>query len=144
MGGEHAKGAGAIRVLGGRGNGEKQRGEREAKRRHWGSAERDLKLAHGSPIRYRYVARAWPLSYYQTVFATEPGSAEMPSAGRPFTREIVERLDAKGIEIAPIILHAGVASLERADRAGRRQWAARSFRDARRHESPLAGRYSLL
>ena len=29
---------------------------------------------------------------YQTVFATEPGSAEMPSAGRPFTPELVTRL----------------------------------------------------
>jgi S-adenosylmethionine:tRNA ribosyltransferase-isomerase len=49
---------------------------------------------------------------YQTVFATEPGSAEMPSAGRPFTPELVTRLVARGIEIAPLLLHTGVASLE--------------------------------
>ena len=41
---------------------------------------------HGAPIRYRYVARAGRSPAYQTVFATEPGSAEMPSAGRPFSR----------------------------------------------------------
>jgi S-adenosylmethionine:tRNA ribosyltransferase-isomerase len=67
---------------------------------------------NGFPIRYSYVTRAWPASMYQTVFATEPGSAEMPSAGRPFTPELVTRLVAHGIQIAPLVLHTGVASLE--------------------------------
>ena len=67
---------------------------------------------HGSPIRYNYVTRAWPASMYQTVFATEPGSAEMPSAARPFTPELVTRLVSAGIQIAPLLLHTGVASLE--------------------------------
>jgi S-adenosylmethionine:tRNA ribosyltransferase-isomerase len=67
---------------------------------------------HGSPIRYRYVKRSWPSSYYQTVYATEPGSAEMPSAGRAFTPDLITRLVARGIQIAPLILHTGVASLE--------------------------------
>jgi S-adenosylmethionine:tRNA ribosyltransferase-isomerase len=66
----------------------------------------------GAPIRYSYVPRAWPSSTYQTVFATEPGSAEMPSAGRPFTSDLVARLVSHGIRIAPIVLHTGVASLE--------------------------------
>jgi len=66
----------------------------------------------GRPIHYGYVPRAWPSAMYQTVFATEPGSAEMPSAGRPFTPELVTRLVARGIEIAPLLLHTGVASLE--------------------------------
>lgn len=66
----------------------------------------------GSPIRYSYVGAPWPESMYQTVFATEPGSAEMPSAGRPFTPELVTRLVANGIQIAPLLLHTGVASLE--------------------------------
>jgi S-adenosylmethionine:tRNA ribosyltransferase-isomerase len=68
--------------------------------------------AHGFPIRYGYVTRAWPPAMYKTVFATEPGSAEMPSAARPFTHELVTRLISKGIEIAPLLLHTGVASLE--------------------------------
>lgn len=67
---------------------------------------------HGFPIRYQYVQQAWPISYYQTVYATEMGSAEMPSAGRAFTTEIITRLAAKGVAIVPLILHAGVASLE--------------------------------
>jgi S-adenosylmethionine:tRNA ribosyltransferase-isomerase len=67
---------------------------------------------NGKPIRYGYVKRAWPGSYYQTVFATEMGSAEMPSAGRAFTPELVTSLVARGIQIAPLLLHTGVASLE--------------------------------
>jgi S-adenosylmethionine:tRNA ribosyltransferase-isomerase len=66
----------------------------------------------GFPIRYGYVKQSWPSSMYQTVFATEMGSAEMPSAGRPFTPELVTRLVSSGIQIAPIVLHTGVASLE--------------------------------
>jgi S-adenosylmethionine:tRNA ribosyltransferase-isomerase len=46
------------------------------------------------------------------VFAAEPGSAEMPSAGRAFTRETVRTLRERGIGIAPLVLHTGVASLE--------------------------------
>jgi S-adenosylmethionine:tRNA ribosyltransferase-isomerase len=67
---------------------------------------------HGQPIRYGYVDRPWPISTYQNVYATEPGSAEMPSAGRPFTPEIITRLVAKGVGVAPLVLHTGVASLE--------------------------------
>src|SRR6266550_967992 len=67
---------------------------------------------HGSPIRYSYVPKPWPLSYYQTVFAAEPGSAEMPSAGRGFTHEIIERLAQKGVRVLPLVLHTGVSSLE--------------------------------
>jgi len=67
---------------------------------------------YGSPIRYAYVPKPWPLSYYQTVFSAEPGSAEMPSAGRAFTPQIVQRLIRKGVRIAPLILHTGVSSLE--------------------------------
>ncbi|RJL20394.1 S-adenosylmethionine:tRNA ribosyltransferase-isomerase [Bailinhaonella thermotolerans] len=69
--------------------------------------------AHGVPIRYSYVERDWPLSAYQTVFSTVPGSAEMPSAARPFTAELVTRLVSAGVAIAPITLHTGVASPEK-------------------------------
>ena len=71
---------------------------------------------HGSPIRYGYVPRPWPLSAYQNVYAVEPGSAEMPSAGRPFTTELITRLVAGGVLVAPIVLHTGVSSQERHER----------------------------
>jgi len=71
---------------------------------------------HGRPIRYGYVERPWPLAAYQSVYATEPGSAEMPSAGRPFTAEIITRLVAKGVGVSPLVLHTGVASLETDER----------------------------
>jgi S-adenosylmethionine:tRNA ribosyltransferase-isomerase len=67
---------------------------------------------HGRPIRYGHVDRDWPLSAYQTVYANEAGSAEMPSAGRAFTAELITALVARGIGITPVVLHAGVGSLE--------------------------------
>ena len=69
-------------------------------------------LEHGRPIRYSYVPRAWPLEMYSTVFAHELGSAEMPSAARPFTLDMVRRLERTGVGIARILLHCGVSSLE--------------------------------
>jgi S-adenosylmethionine:tRNA ribosyltransferase-isomerase len=72
----------------------------------------DYLRRHGRPIRYGYVSEQWPIDAYQTVFALEPGSAEMPSAGRPFTAELVTELVARGILVAPVILHTGVASPE--------------------------------
>jgi S-adenosylmethionine:tRNA ribosyltransferase-isomerase len=66
----------------------------------------------GFPIRYNYVKARWSLEYYQTVFATEPGSAEMPSAGRPFTPELMERMISKGIRIGHLILHTGISNIE--------------------------------
>ena len=66
----------------------------------------------GRPIRYRHVPKEWPLACYQTVFATEPGSAEMPSAARPFSPELVTGLVARGVGFAPLVLHTGVSSLE--------------------------------
>ncbi len=67
---------------------------------------------YGVPIRYGYVGRDWPIDMYQTVYATEIGSAEMPSAGRAFTPEVMTDLVAKGVQVVPLILHTGVASLE--------------------------------
>jgi S-adenosylmethionine:tRNA ribosyltransferase-isomerase len=79
---------------------------------------------HGHPIRYGYVRADWPLSAYQTVWAGEPGSMEMPSAARPFTHELVTRLVAAGVLIAPLVLHTGVSSPER-------------------HETPYPERYAV-
>ncbi|MFF5299302.1 S-adenosylmethionine:tRNA ribosyltransferase-isomerase [Streptomyces sp. NPDC013161] len=71
---------------------------------------------HGRPIRYSYTERDQPLSVYQTVFSlpTEDGtgSAEMPSAARPFTARLVAELVSRGVQFAPITLHTGVASAE--------------------------------
>jgi S-adenosylmethionine:tRNA ribosyltransferase-isomerase len=71
---------------------------------------------HGRPIRYGYVPGAWPLEAYQTVYALDPGSAEMPSAGRPFTADLITQLVARGVLVAPITLHTGVSSPERHER----------------------------
>ena len=65
---------------------------------------------HGEPIRYAHASGEWPLEMYQNVFADEPGSAEMPSAGRPFTFEQLADIREAGIDIAFVTLHAGVSS----------------------------------
>ncbi|MGZ4247517.1 MAG: S-adenosylmethionine:tRNA ribosyltransferase-isomerase [Solirubrobacteraceae bacterium] len=79
---------------------------------------------HGRPIRYGYVSDPWPLEAYQNVYATTPGSAEMASAGRPFTPELITSLIARGVLLAPITLHCGVSSPER-------------------HESPMPERFEV-
>jgi S-adenosylmethionine:tRNA ribosyltransferase-isomerase len=68
--------------------------------------------AHGRPIRYRYVEHDWSIDAYQTIFADRPGSAEMPSAARPFSDALVTSLVRRGVSLAPITLHTGVSSLE--------------------------------
>lgn len=70
----------------------------------------DLLYRLGQPIRYEYVSAPWDLDYYQTVYAKEPGSAEMPSAGRAFTWKSLFDLKRRGIETAHIVLHTGLSS----------------------------------
>jgi len=92
------------------------RGERLWWARVTGSGVAGLLREHGRPIRYSYTERDQPLSVYQTVFSlpTEDGtgSAEMPSAARPFTARLVAEFVSRGVQFAPITLHTGVASAE--------------------------------
>lgn len=67
---------------------------------------------YGQPIRYGYVRQSYSLDHYQTIFADVPGSAEMPSAGYPFTARVLDGLKQRGVQIANIVLHTGVSSLE--------------------------------
>ena len=67
---------------------------------------------YGRPIGYRYLTHPVPLAALQNVYAEEPGSAEMPSAGRPLSKEVLVRLMARGVVVAPIVLHTGVSSQE--------------------------------
>ena len=67
---------------------------------------------HGRPIQYEDLNNSYPLDYYQTIFSFHPGSSEMPSAGRGFTRSLVDRLLHQGVVFAPVLLHTGISSLE--------------------------------
>jgi S-adenosylmethionine:tRNA ribosyltransferase-isomerase len=69
-------------------------------------------LRLGEPIRYSYVPSRVPVDYYQTVFADRPGSAEMPSAGRPFSWELLDSLQANGVRRADLVLHTGLSSYQ--------------------------------
>jgi S-adenosylmethionine:tRNA ribosyltransferase-isomerase len=75
-----------------------------------GSTLVDLIYRLGKPIRYEYVSAPWDLDYYQTIYATEPGSAEMPSAGRAFTWKLLIELKRRGIDSAYLVLHTGLSS----------------------------------
>src|SRR5437016_10735366 len=70
----------------------------------------DLIYRLGKPIRYEYISAPWDLDYYQTVYAKEPGSAEMPSAGRAFTWKLLLDLKRRGIDTAYVVLHTGLSS----------------------------------
>jgi S-adenosylmethionine:tRNA ribosyltransferase-isomerase len=72
----------------------------------------DLMARFGRPISYPYVHDQWPIEMYQTVYAGPPGSAEMPSAGRAFSPDVLEQLAHRGIGFVTLTLHTGVASLE--------------------------------
>jgi S-adenosylmethionine:tRNA ribosyltransferase-isomerase len=73
---------------------------------------RGAMASQGQPIQYAYLAERLDLNWFQTLFAHQPGSAEMPSAARPFTPELVAALERRGVEIARLALHSGVSSLE--------------------------------
>jgi S-adenosylmethionine:tRNA ribosyltransferase-isomerase len=76
----------------------------------------DYLAAYGRPIAYAHLAEPRPLEDLQTVFADEPGSAEMPSAGRPFSQRVLDDLFDRGVQVAPLVLHTGVSSLELGER----------------------------
>jgi len=94
-----------------RGSSPTGRGNRLWRARVTGDVEHAL-VTEARPIAYGYLDQRYPLEAYQTVFGHRPGSAEMPSAARPFTPELVTRLVARGVQIAPITLHTGVSSQE--------------------------------
>ena len=97
-----------------------------------------LLSGHGRPIAYGYLDRRYPIEDYRTIFGTTPGSAEMPSAARPFTPEVVTRLVSRGIAIAPIVLHTGVSSQE-AGEAPQAEWFEVSESTARLVNATRAG-----
>jgi len=94
---------------------------RDSQRLWIAQLELDLPVADylrrwGRPITYSYIPRPFPISAYQTVYAQSEGSAEMPSAGRAFTRPMLACLRKSGVELVKLVLHTGVASLETHER----------------------------
>lgn len=77
----------------------------------------------GEPIRYRHITQRFPLRDFQTMFAREPGSSEIPSAARPFTPRVVAALLKRGVELAAITLHCGVSSFEAPERPATERFA---------------------
>lgn len=88
-----------------------------------GEPAEDYLMRYGHAIRYAYVDVEYPLDAYQTAFALNPGSAEMPSAARPLTPRLATALIARGVVLAPITLHASVSSPERDEPPPAEQYA---------------------
>jgi S-adenosylmethionine:tRNA ribosyltransferase-isomerase len=99
----------------------------------------DHLAAHGRPIRYAHQPDPRPLADHQTVFARVPGSAEMPSAGRPFTPRLLHALAARGVGVAPVLLHTGVSSQERGERPYPERYAVGEATAARVNATRRAG-----
>jgi S-adenosylmethionine:tRNA ribosyltransferase-isomerase len=93
----------------------------------------------GQPIRYAYAAREWGIDAYQTIFGVERGSAEMPSAARPFTSRTLAALAARGVQVVPIVLHCGVSSLEDGESPLRERFAVSRATAARLNDVRGAG-----
>lgn len=66
--------------------------------------------ARGRPIQYAHIADTLPLYAVQTLYASRPWAAEMPSAGRPIRAAILRALTAAGATIATLTEAAGVSA----------------------------------
>jgi len=64
----------------------------------------------GRPIQYAYLDGRYGLNAFQTAYAARPWAAEMPSAGRGLSWELLQRLAAAGIKIATLTHSAGLSS----------------------------------
>ena len=99
----------------------------------------DYLARHGAPITYAHDPVPRPLSEHQTIFSRVPGSAEMPSAGRPFTHRTLHALAARGVGVAGLVLHTGVSSLERGERPYPERYAVPPATAARVNATRRAG-----
>jgi S-adenosylmethionine:tRNA ribosyltransferase-isomerase len=72
----------------------------------------DLLERDGRPVAYGYLEDRYELAVHQPAVARHPGSAEMASGARPLTPQVVTDLVTRGINVAPVVLHAGLSSLE--------------------------------
>ena len=68
--------------------------------------------SYGKPITYSHVAFPVSEDEYLTEFSRVPGSVEPPSAGIPFTEEVLDDVEGAGAEIAELTLHCNLGSLE--------------------------------
>ncbi len=62
------------------------------------------------PLPPYITSRASDKERYQTVYSKEEGSAAAPTAGLHFTPELLEKLKAKGVKIATVLLHVGLGT----------------------------------
>lgn len=73
---------------------------------------RQMLYSYGSPVTYDHVPFKLPLEFYKTLYSRNPGSAEFPSASRPFTHRVMAGLRDRGVETCTITLHCNLSPLE--------------------------------
>ena len=83
----------------------------------WADSPEDndlLEIAHkiGKVIRYNHIPFDIPETFYDNETDRMPGSVEYPSAARPFTRDILQRIISRGAVIKELTLHCNLGSLE--------------------------------
>ena len=71
----------------------------------------DAIYAAGLPVQYAHRAEQLPLWTVQTAYAARPWAAEMPSAGRPLTWDVLLAMKRAGIAIATLTHAAGLGSI---------------------------------
>ena len=92
----------------------------------------------GIPPLPPYIARETPRDEdreaYQTVYAAERGAIAAPTAGLHFTREILESIAARGVDIVRITLHVGIGTFKpvKVDDIARSRHGLRALRNQRR------------
>ncbi len=79
--------------------------------------QRDLHLLGNTPLPKEIDRKAEPLDKdrYQTVFAKEVGAVAAPTAGLHFSRELLKRLEIKGVVQAELTLHIGLGTFRSID-----------------------------
>lgn len=71
-----------------------------------------------TPIPKEFITRdteAADKERYQTIYASNIGAVAAPSAGLHFTKEVMKRLEIKGIDVAPVTLHIGLGTFRTVD-----------------------------
>lgn len=96
--------------------------------------------AAAAPVQYAHRRESLPLWAVQTAYAARPWAAEMPSAGRPLTWDILLGLRRRGIGIATLTHAAGLGSTGDTDLDAALPWPERYEIPARTADAIAAAR----
>ncbi len=73
---------------------------------------REILDKYGAPVSYEHIPFKLPMDFYRSAHSIVPGSAEFPSASRPFTERVMNLVERKGVRRAYLTLHCNLSPLE--------------------------------